>query len=221
MLGKVGAIVWKDVLAELRTKDIVLSVGVFAVLVIIVFNFAFQPGAQGIGAVAPGALWVAVVFAGVLGMNRAFVLEKERGTLPGLLLCPVPREAIFAGKMAASLLFMLLVEAAVVPLFGVFLGLPLFPPALVPIVLLATLGFAAAGTLFSAVAASSRSRELMLPILLLPVLVPVILSAVGASAAVFAGEPFGEYRTWVQVLIGFDVVYLVLSAWVFEYVVQE
>ncbi len=220
-LGQAGAIVWKDAVAELRTRDIVLSVAVFAILVIVVFNFAFQPGPQGIGAVAPGAFWVAVIFAGTLGMNRAFVLEKERGTLAGLLLCPLPREAIFAGKMTASFLFMLVVEAAVVPAFGIFLDLPLFLPGLVPILLLATLGFAAVGTLFSAVAASSRSRELMLPVLLLPVLVPVLLSAVGASAAVFAGKPFAEYCTWVQILVGFDVVYVVLSAWVFEYAVQE
>lgn len=221
VIGQIGAVVWKDVLAELRTRDIILSVVVFAVLVIVVFNFAFQPGREGIGAVAPGALWVAIIFAGTLGMGRTFAVEKERGTLPGLLLCPAPREAIFAGKMVASLLFMLLVEAIIVPVFAAFLDLPLILPGLVPIVLLATVGFAAVGTLFSAVAVHARSRELMLPILLLPVLVPVLLSAVGASAAVFAGKPFGEYHTSVELLIGFDVVYVVASSWVFEQVTQE
>jgi heme exporter protein B len=220
-LAQTQAIVWKDLLAELRTRDIVPAVVVFALLVIVIFNFAFQSWPAGIGAVAPGALWVAVLFAGILGMGRSFVLEKERQTLPGLLLCPAPREMVFAGKMVAGFLFMVLVEAAVVPLFAALLDLPLLRPGLVPVVLLATVGLAATGTIFSAVAANSRSRELMLPVLLLPVLVPVLLGAVSASAAVIAGRPFGEYQVWLQVLIGFDVVYVVLSAWAFEHVVQE
>ncbi len=220
-LGKVFAILWKDILSELRARDIVTSVLVFALLVIVIFNFAFEPGAEKIGLVAPGVLWVAFTFAGVLSLNRSFVLEKDKGCLEGLMLCPVDREVIYLGKMLGSLTFMLIVEAIVLPIFSIFFNLPLFMPRLALIAVLATVGFISVGTLFSALAVNTKAREIMLPILFFPIVSPVIIAAVKASGLVLQGEPWGSLSSWLQIIVVFDVIFLVVSALVFEFVLEE
>ena len=166
-VGKVLTILWKDILCELRTRDIVVSVLVFALLVILVFNFAFEP--ERIGLVASGVIWVALTFAGVLGLSRSFILEKDKGCLEGLMLCPVGRDVIYFGKMLGSLTFILVVAVIVLPIFFILFNLPIFRPELVLIVVLATIGFASVGTLFSALAVNTKAREIMLPILFFPI----------------------------------------------------
>ena len=217
----VMALMWKDILAELRTKDVVTSVLTFALLSLVIFNFALRPSPQVMPVVAPGVLWVAFTFAGVLGLSRTFVLEKERGNLEGLLLTPTSREALFVGKMMGSLVFMLVAEVVILPFFAVLFNISPFQPALLLIMLLATLGFAAIGTLFSAIAINTRSREIMLPMLLLPVVVPVIIAAVLASGTALEGGPWSDMAKWVQLITVFDILALVFSAFAFEQVLQE
>ena len=220
-LGPVVALARKDILLEIRTRDIVVSVLVFAFLVIVVFNFALNVTSKEINELAPGILWVAFVFAGVLAMNRAFVLEKDRGSLEGLLLTPVSRDAIYFGKMLGTFLFMIVVEALLLPVFAVLFNFSAFSPGLILAILLATLGFATVGTLFSAIAVHTRSREIMLPVLFLPVIVPVIIGAVESSAGSIDGDGALSVARWLGLIAVFDVVFLVVCPWVFGVVLEE
>jgi len=220
-LNTVLAIVWKDVVLETRSKDIIAPVFVFALLVVIIFNFAIDPTPQMVAAVAPGILWVAFTFAGVLGLNRSFILEKDSAGMEGLMLCPVSRDVIFFGKMAGSLLFMLIVEALIFPVFGLLFNLPLFMPEAIVIAILATIGFAAVGTVFSAVAVNTRGREIMLPILFFPVVVPVIIAAVEATGVAIDGGSWSDMGRWPQLIGIFDVIFLVVSAFLFQFSLEE
>ncbi len=219
-LAKVGTILWKDLRAELRAKDILTFMFVFAFLVIVIFNFAFELQRLEPEAIAPGVLWVAFTFAGVLGLNRSFVLEKDRGCLEGLMLCPVDRGAIYLAKMMGNIIFISLMEAIALPLFLALSNLPL-PWELLPILLLGTIGFAGVGTLFAAISVNTRTREVMLPLLLFPVIVPVIIAAVKATGVVFAGGSLKEAGSWLNLLISFDAIFLVVAFITFEYVLEE
>jgi heme exporter protein B len=221
MFAKILAIFWKDMLTELRTKEIVTSVLVFALLVLVIFNFAFGTKAGEIELVAPGILWVALTFGGVLGFNRIFAVEKENSRLEGLMLCPVDRATLYWGKLLGSFVFTLVIAFIITPIFLVLFNLPLFLPWLAFIIVLATLGFAAVGTLFSALAINTRARDIMLPILFLPIAVPVIIAAVKASALALAGKSWGDMLTWMQIIIAFDIIYLVIATLVFEFVIEE
>ena len=221
-LKQVAAIIAKDIAAELRTREMLSSMGVFAILVIIVFNFAFElTERQIIETATPGALWVTIIFAGMLGLNRSLSVELDKGCLDGLLLTPVDRSAIFFGKALGNALFMLIVEAIVLPLFVVFFNVPLVQPWVILIVALGTLGFAGVGTLLSSMAVNTRAREVMLPILLFPVAIPELIAAVKATAGAMAGLPMFEWQQWLSLLIVFDVVLVTMSFMVFEYIVEE
>jgi heme exporter protein B len=222
-LRKVSAILWKDIVAELRTKEMFSAMFVFAVLVIVIFTFAFDLRVSGerVRQVAPGALWVAFAFAGVLGLNRAFVLERDRGCLEGLLLAPVDHSAIYFGKMLSTLLFMLIVEALMLPVFTAFLGVNLFDLRLILIILLGTIGFAGVGTILSAMTAQTRAREVLLPILLLPVAAPVLIAAVKATAGILDGLPMSEIARWWQLLVAFDLIFPAIAFMTFDFVVKE
>jgi heme exporter protein B len=222
-LRKILAIIWKDVVAELRTKEMFSAMFVFAVLVIVVFNFAFDLRVSGdrVRQVAPGALWVAFAFSGILGLNRAFVVERDRGCLEGLLLAPVDHTVIFFGKMASTILFMLVVEAFMLPVFTAFFGVNLFDLRLVLIIVLGTVGFAGVGTILSAMTAQTRAREVLLPILLLPVAAPVLIAAVKATAGILDGLTMAEIARWLQLLVAFDVIFPAAAFMTFDYVVKE
>ena len=221
LLRPVVVVAWKDILLEIRTRDIVVSGLVFAFLVVVVFNFALDVTPQAVDRLAPGMLWVAFAFAGVLAMNRAFVLEKDRGSLEGLLLTPVSRDSIYFGKLVSTFLFMLVVEAALLPVFGVLFNFSAFSVGLILAILLATLGFATVGTLFSAIAVHTRSREIMLPVLFLPIIVPVIIAAVESSAGSIGGSSSVSVARWLGLIAVFDVVFLAVCPWVFGLVVEE
>ena len=221
VFAKIFVIFWKDMLTELRTKEVVVSVLVFALLVVVIFNFAFGTRAGTVEMAAPGILWVALTFGGVLGFNRIFAVEKENLRLEGLMLCPVDRAVIYWGKLVGSFTFILAVAVVITPIFLVLFNLPLFLPRLALVIVLAIIGFSAVGTLFSAVAINTRARDIMLPILFLPVAVPVIIAAVKATALVLAGSSWGDMATWLQIMIAFDVIYLVVATLVFEFVVEE
>jgi len=221
VLAKIIAILWKDMLTEFRTREIIVSVFVFALLVMVIFSFAFGTGVDITESIAPGILWVALTFGGVTGLNRIFAVEKENSRLEGLMLCPVDRAVIYWGKLAASFTFMMAVAIVVTPIFLALFNLPLFLPGLALIIVLASLGFAAVGTLFSALAVNTRARDIMLPILFLPVVVPVIIAAVKATAPVLAGRPWADMLIWLQILIAFDIIYVVIATLVFGFVVEE
>lgn len=219
-LAQTAAILRKDLLLEYRSRDVFTGMFVFALVVLVVFNFAFDLRVEQPEAVAPGVLWVTVVFAGVLGVGRTVALEKDRGTLDGLLLAPVDRGAIYLAKTAANAVFMLLVEAITIPAFAALFNAPVLRWELLGIAVLGTLGFACVGTLFATLAANSRARELLLPVLLLPVLVPVLIAAVQATGALFhpaalPGPP------WVSLLIAFDLIFGVVGFLLYEYVLES
>jgi heme exporter protein B len=221
-LSKVLAIVIKDVSAELRTREMVSSMLVFSLLVILIFNFAFDLRADNQRTLAPGVLWVAIAFGGMLGLSRSFIVEMDRGSIEGLLLAPMDRSAIYLGKMLGNVLFMAGVEIIILPVFVVLFNLSagdLLP--LAGIMVLGTIGFAGVGTLFSAMAVHTRAREVLLPVLLFPVVIPVMLSAVRLTAAVLDGLPLAEVQNWLSLLIAFDAIFLALSVILFDYVMEE
>jgi heme exporter protein B len=221
VLQPVAIIFWKDVLLELRSRDIVVSAVVFGLLVAIVFNFALNVTPRLVAQLAPGILWVAFAFAGTLAMNRSFVREKELGGLEGLLLSPVSRDSIFLGKALVTFCFMLMVEAALLPVFAALLGFSAFSLTLLLTIALATLGFATVGTLFSAIAVQTRSREIMLPVLFFPIILPVVIGAVEASGQAMGGDTSLGFRQWLPLIGVFDALFLVICPWVFSYVVEE
>ena len=219
--GPVLVLVWKDLLLEWRSRDMVVSVLFFGLLVVVLFNFALDTTSQRIGFLAPGILWLAFTFAATLAMNRSFVREREQGGLEGLLLTPVSRDAIFLGKAFSSLIFMLLVEAALLPVFAVLLNFSAFSFTLILTIGMATLGFAVVGTLFSAIAVQTRSREIMLPVLFFPVILPVVISAVEASTAAIDVRAGGRVELWLALIAVFDALFLVICPWIFAAVVEE
>ena len=221
LLGPVMIIVWKDLLLELRSRDLIVSVVVFGLLVVVVFNFALNNTPGRSEELAPGILWASFAFAAVLAMNRAFVRDQEQGGLEGLLISPVSRDAIFLGKALTSLIFMLLVEAVLLPVYAVMLDFSALSWTLMLTIFLGTMGFAVVGTLFSAMAVQTRSREIMLPVLFFPVLLPVIIAAVEASTRAVGGETFIGLGRWLPLIGVFDALFLVICPWIFSFVVEE
>ncbi len=224
MTGYVGpmlAILRKDLILELRTKDMLVSMLLFGLLVIVVFNFAIDPTPRIVAMVAPGILWVSFTFGGVLGLNRSFGLEKDSGNLHGLMLAPVSRDALYFGKMLGNFLFMLVVEAIIYPAFAIMFNLPLLIPGFIPVALLATLAISAVGTVFSAMAVNTRSREVMLPALFFPVVVPVIIGAVEATGMLVGVEDGAGMMRWIAFLAVFDAVFLVVCPAVFGMILEE
>jgi heme exporter protein B len=219
--SKVITITWKDTISEIRTKEIISSVLVFTLLVIVIFNFAFSANSATTLLVAPGLLWITFTFAGVLSFNRTFVPEKEQGCLEGLMACPVSREVIYVGKMMGSLLFMLIIEAIALPTFAFLFDLDVLSLQIIAITLLTTIGFVAVGTLFSVLAVNTKAREMVLPILFLPVVVPLVISAVQASGLALSGESWGSLSSWLQVIGAFDVIFLVVSYLIFSFIIEE
>jgi heme exporter protein B len=221
VLTEIAVMVWKDILIELRTKQVVTSVIVFALLVMVVFNFAFGSGMENPEEVAPGVLWVSIAFGGVLGFNRILNMEKENSGMEGLLMCPVDRSVIYWGKLAGGFSFVFTVAVIITPVCLALFNLPLLQPELLLIVIIVVSGFAVVGTLFSTIAVNTRARDIMLPVLFLPVVVPVIISAVKASSIIMAGGSWSDIFTWLGIIIAFDIIYAVAASLVFEFVVEE
>jgi heme exporter protein B len=218
-LEQVITILWKDVRYELRSKQMWTGMGLFALLVLVIFNFTFDLRVDNAAAIAPGALWVAFVFASLLGLGRTIAAEREIGSMDRLLLCPVDRKAIYLAKLLGNMLFIGVVEIVALPIFAALFNVPLFVGALLPIVLLSTLGIAAVGTLFSAMAAATRARELLLPILVFPLIVPIVIGAVRATGTLLA--PAVNEPPWLGLIAAFDVIFLTVSMLTFEYVIEE
>ena len=219
-LRRVWAIVRKDLAAEMRSREMVSAMLVFALVVILVFNFAFDMRAARAIEVAPGVLWVAFAFSGMLGLGRSFILERDQGCLDGLLLCPSDRSIIYLGKMLGNLLFISIIEVASLPVFIAIFNLPL-ELRLLPVILLGTIGLAAVGTLFSAMTVQARAREVLLPVLVLPIIIPVLIAAVKLTAGLLDGQPWDEIAHWFRFLLGYDALFLAISYMTFDFVVEE
>lgn len=217
------AMTWKDVVVELRARERVNAMFFFAALVLFIFNFAMGPDREQLRAAAPGLLWLAFLFTGMLGLERSFQAERENDCFEELLLTPGDRESLYFGKLLGNILFMLSAEALILPLFGILYNLEIWGslPALGLIALLGTVGFSAVGTLLAAMTAHLRARQVMLPLLLFPLAVPVILGSVQSTAAVLSGGGMGEAAHWIKLLVAFDVIYLVVCPLAFEFVLEE
>jgi len=196
---------------------------VFSLMVMAVFNFIFEPGSTQIRGATPGVLWVAFIFAGNLGLSRSFALEQDNAMMRGLVLCPVDKSVIYVAKVIANILFMTLVQWISLPVLMVLFDMDLLP-VLIPLLLILFLGaagFAGVGTLFATISANTKSREVMLPILLFPVSIPVILSAVKSTICLLAGNQPEQLWSWLKILIAFDLIFLILSFLLYEYVLEE
>ena len=215
------AVVWKDLAAEWRSRELLSAMLVFALLVIFIFNFALELNPAARAAITSGVLWVTFVFAGTLGLNRSLAVEKDRGCLDGLLLAPVDRTAIYFGKMIANLVFMLLVALIVLPVYSVLYNTSLFHLGLFGVIFLGAEGYVAVGTLLAAMAVQTRTRDVLLPILLFPVIVPVLVAAVKASSGFLQSIPMDEIMPWINLLLVYDVVFTAVAFMVFEFVVEE
>ena len=215
------ALLWKDLLLEFRTKERISSLFVLSFLIVLVFVFALSPEQIQGPAIEAALLWVTLVFAGMLSLQRAFLLEQERGCFSGLLLTPVEPGTLFLAKMLGNVLFLLLVELIVAPLSLALFGVPFLPSLLMlPVVLLlGTVGFSALGTLLAAIAVRTRAREVLLPVMLLPLLVPLLIAAVKVTSAVLTGEEW--CGVWFRVLVAFDIIFVVTGWLIFSQIVQE
>ena len=221
--GRVMYIALKDLKVEVRSKERLYSMMVFSILVMVIFNFAFDPGAEYIKEVAPGILWVALVFSATLGLNKTFASEKEQDCLQGLMLSPLDRSGIYFGKVLSNTLLSLIVAMLTLPFFAVFFNISLvkvFLP-LTLVVVLATIGFIAVGTLFAAISVGVKRGEMILPILLFPIEVPVIIAAVKATSMILDGRMLVDYSMWLKILLLFDIIFLMVSFVTFDYLVEE
>ena len=215
------AIAWKDLAAELRSRELLSAMLVFSLLVILIFNFALELDIATRRSVTSGVLWTTFAFAGTLGLNRSMAVEKDRGCLDGLLLAPVDRSAIYFGKVISNLAFMLIVEAIVLPIYSVLYNVNLFQPGLLMVILLGSIGYVAVGTLLSSMAVQTRTRDVLLPILLFPVVVPILIAAVKASGGYLTGAGMDEILPWLNLLIAYDVIFTAIAFMVFDFVVEE
>jgi heme exporter protein B len=220
-LHRARAVAIKDLTAEWRTRANFNAVTFFGALMLLLFGFALGPDTETLRRAAPGVIWLTVLFSGVLAFNRSYQIELDNDALETLLAYPGDRRTIFLGKLAANLTFVLLVELIIVPLTAILYGLSLARPlpGLAGVLLLGTFGFVTLGTFYSALSSRSRAREVLLPLLLFPMLVPVLIAAAQATTALLAGDPMGDARTWASVLAAFDVIFFVASLYAFEHVI--
>lgn len=216
-------VLWKDLVIERRSKASLNALLFFAMLLLFLFQFALGPDRERLAAVLPGLLWLGLILASLLGLGRTFLVELENDCWEGLLLAPGDKSAIYLGKLAGNLLLLVTIEAVLLALVGFFYNVDLWGtlPALAVVSVLGTLGLAAVGTLFAAITAQVRARELLFPLLLLPVQVPVLLATVKATEAVLAGQRLGEVAHWLQLLAAADVIYLVVGLLTFEFVLES
>ncbi len=220
----VWTIARKDLVIEARSRELAYTTLFFAVSVVLVFSFSFVVEGVALTDAAAGILWVSIAFAGTLALGRTFERERQSDTLKALLLSPVERPAIYVGKLVGVLLLMLVVEAVVTPVVGLLFQAPIdrAPLLLVGLLVTGTLGFAAVGTLFAAMLIRAQSRDVLLPVLLYPITVPLVIAGVRGTAAIFAAEPnLAVAQAWLSMLIFFDAVFLTLALWVFGPVMGE
>ena len=198
------------------------SMLIFAFLVIVIFSFAFDPTDETLKEVFPGIIWVAFIFAGILGLNRSFVAEKQNNSIHGLMLCPADRSAIYFGKVITNLVLMLIMEAISLPIFIILFDYSFSGSILklILVILLGTFGFVAIGTFLAALTANTRTSEVLLPIILFPVIVPLVIGAVESTGAIFIGEEMSEILPWLKVLGIYDLIFITVPFMLFDFVLE-
>jgi heme exporter protein B len=222
-LSQVMAIVWKDFVTEFKTRELFSAMFIFALLVILIFIFSVNLSIVKASEVGPGILWVAFLFSGTLGLNRSFVLEKENGCLMGLILAPADRTTIYFGKLISNFVFLTAMELFILPLFMVFFNIDLLEHLLplLLVIFLGTLGFCTLGTLLSSLSSNLKTREIMLPILLYPLLVPIVIGVVRMTGQILAGEPLSGMMNWIGLTASFDIIYIGVSIMTIDHILEE
>jgi heme exporter protein B len=221
--ARIGAILWKDLTAERRTRANFNAVAFFAALTLLLFGFALGPNQERLREAAGGIVWLTILFSGVLAFNRSYEQELEGGALDTLLLYPGERRSIFLGKLLANLGFVALVEVVMIPVAAWLYQLPLLraPFQLLSVLALGSLGFVTLGTFYAAMASRVRAREVLLPLLLFPMLIPLLVGSVEATTALLSGDVMGNAGNWIRLLAAFDLIFLVACVLAFEYVIEE
>jgi heme exporter protein B len=221
--SRVAAVAWKDLTTERRSKANFNAVLFLAALMLLMFGFALGPDSASLRMAAAGIVWLTILFSGNLAFHRSYQVEMEGGALEALLLYPGARSSIFLGKLIANLVFVLLVLLALIPIAIILYDIPLGPsvPLLLAVIFLGTFGFVTLGTFYASMASRSRAREVLLPLLLFPMLVPVLLASVEATGALLQGDPMGEAGRWIRLLVSFDVIFLGASILAFGAVIEE
>ena len=222
LLRQAARLLWKDFLLELRRRESLVTMFFFGALLLFVFQFAFEISAERAAEMAPGLLWLAFLFTGTLGLTQLFQAERENHCLDALLLSPMDRASLYLAKVSFNLFLMLLVELVIFPLFWVLFNLTSWHllPTLFFVAFLGTLGFCVLGTLFSAVTMRARAKELLLPLILFPLMIPVILATIRAMEIILRSGELGEGTAWLRLLLGFDVIFLTAGFLIFEWVIE-
>jgi heme exporter protein B len=221
LLKATWAVAWKDLRAELRSKETVTAMFVFALLAIMIFSFALEFDRSGREASAAGVLWATLIFAGTLGLGRSLGREKDQGCLDGLLLTPVDRSALYFGKLIGNFIFMMAVALVLLPLMSVLFDVNFLQPMIVVVLFMGVLGYAGVGTLIASMSAYARGREVMLPILLLPIALSILIPAVRATRGLLEATAVNELVGWFRLLGGVNVLYITLAYMLFDFVVEE
>lgn len=218
----IRSIFYKDILSEIRNRENISSMLFFALAVILIFSFSFSMDAKTTLELMPGIIWVAFGFTGIIGLGKSFLTEVHNDCMEYLQMAPVPKGAIYLGKLAGNVFFMLMAEIILLPLFIVFFNLEILDklPVLLLIFLFATVGLSTLGTLFSALTVQVRAREVMFPVLLLPLAVPVFIGAVEATRGAMAGDPFALYDHWIWLLGIYDLIFVLVAFWIFDFILD-
>ncbi len=221
-LNQIRTLVWKDLTSELRTKEMLSAMLIFAFLTTVVFSFAFDPDSETVKKVFPGIIWVAFIFAGILGLNRSFLSEKSNDCIMGLMLCTADRGIIYLGKMISNLIFMYIMEAVTLPILFVLFDYRLKGSLLylILIVTLGTWGFIAIGTFLAALSVNTRNSEILLPIILFPLIVPLLIAAVQATGVILGGGVWADWSNWFRILAAFAVIFTVVPWLLFDYLLE-
>ena len=215
-------IVKKDVLMEIRTKEVVNASLVFAILLVIVFSFIMEPGSEVEKKIAGGIFWMAVTFSGILGLNKTMMSELEGGNFEALMLAPVDKSAIFFGKVISNMLVLILLEIILIPLFLVFYSINIVShPLMIAVLFLATYGYALVGTLFSMISVRTNSREIMLPLLLLPIMIPILIAAILSTNIFISGSDIIYSYNWIKLTAVFDIIFTAVIFGIFSAIIEE
>lgn len=222
-LNQIAAIIWKDMITELKTKEMLSSMFIFALLVILIFIFSVDLSIVNSNDVGPGVLWVAFIFAGTLGLNRSFAIENQDGRLQGIMLTPADRSAVYFGKMISNLVFLSIMEAFILPVFMIFFNVDIFRVLgpLLFVVFLGSLGFCVLGTLLSSMASNLKAREIMLPILLYPLSIPIIIGSVKMTSALLAGKSLSDVTNWIGLTLCFVIIFIGVSIMTIDHILEE
>lgn len=220
-LKATGWVIWKDVKSEWRSRELISAMLVFALITLLIFSFSLELDTGARSNVITGVIWVTLTFAGTLGLNRSFSREKDQNCLDGLLLAPMERIALYLAKLTVNWLVMLIIAVIVIPVSAVLFNLNLWQPQLILAVLLGTLGYAEVGTLLAGMTIQSRMRDLLMPVILFPVVIPLLLAAVRASSGILNADISGSTSYWLWMMAGYDIIFAAVAYLLFDFVIKE